>query len=159
MLIVNMESSKFFKGKKASSVWCMGLVCPHKTPLKPPQWPIVHSTWQIALWWKWWRWQWWWQWWWRIQQHWRFKQGRSRRWRQGKSGSGAEIACGLFTPPLTIIGVVVTTKLSKHAQNVYSSANYQTWDLSKNLHDQIFRPRILRTKIACIGTIFTHKKM
>ena len=44
----------------------------------------------------------------------------------GKSGSGAEIACGLFTPPLTIIGVVVTTKLSKHAQNVYSSANYQT---------------------------------
>ena len=38
----------------------------------------------------------------------------------GKSGSGAEIACGLFTPPPTIIGgELVTTKLSRHAQNIY----------------------------------------
>ena len=55
-IIAKLLSSKFFKGKRASCKWCMGLVCPHKTPLKPPQWPIVYSTWQIALWWKWWSW-------------------------------------------------------------------------------------------------------
>ena len=46
----------------------------------------------------------------------------------GKSGSGAEIACGLFTPLPTIIKAVVKTKLLWHAQNVYSTAKYhQRW--------------------------------
>ena len=32
----------------------------------------------------------------------------------------------------------------------------QTWNLSKNLHDHIFGPKVLHTKNAYIWTIFTH---
>ena len=34
----------------------------------------------------------------------------------------------------------------------------QTWDLSKNLHDRIFGPKILHTESAYIVTIFTQKE-
>ena len=37
-------------------------------------------------------------------------------------------------------------------------ANSRLEICKKNLHDQIFRPKILHTKRACIATIFTHNK-
>ena len=35
----------------------------------------------------------------------------------------------------------------------------QTWDLSKNLHGRIFRPKILHTESARIATIFIKKEI
>ena len=49
---------------------------------------------------------------------------------------------------------VIVIMISVLGGRLYS----QTWDLSKKLHDRVFRPKILHTKSACIATIFTHNK-
>ena len=56
-----------------------------------------------------------------------------------------------FNTTMTTITIMTTI-------TTITTITTQTWDLSKILHDRIFRPKILQTKSACIATIFTHNK-
>ena len=75
------------------------------------------------------------------------------------SEGGGEVSWSLPGPEIWQLWEILQFSDKKGTRRCDSRRRtHQTWDLSKNLHDQIFGPKTLHTKNASLAAIFTKKK-